>query len=139
MTQLQHVWEDTDIFGGTILKMPLTWVSVMIALKTSYGEPGIFLCSRQHCLWLFTAAQIIWTKVNQKILPKESWKLLKPLWRIFKNNYHYYWYVTKGQGILFSFRLKSMKQTTYWKQNSWTSRKHILWIKMMTGSRAIWH
>ena len=43
MNWLQQVWEDTNIFGGTILKILLTWGSVVIALKMSYGEHGIFL------------------------------------------------------------------------------------------------
>ena len=82
VTRLQQVLEDTNIFWGTIVKMLLTWLSVMILLKMSYGENMIFLCHTQHCLRLYTAAQIMWAKVNQKILPLESWKLLKPLWRI---------------------------------------------------------
>ena len=34
---------------------------------------------------------------------------------------------------------KSMKQTRYWKRNARTSRKHILWIRMTTGRKAIWY
>ena len=43
VTRLQQVWEDTEIFGRTILKMFLTWVSVVIALIMSYGEWNISL------------------------------------------------------------------------------------------------
>ena len=34
-----------NIFRGTILRMDLFWVSMVITFKTSYGEHGIFLLS----------------------------------------------------------------------------------------------
>ena len=35
VSRLRQVWEDTDIFGRTILKVLLTWLSVVIVLWTA--------------------------------------------------------------------------------------------------------
>ena len=60
-----HVWLN-------YFRDALNSVSMVIALKTSYGERGIFLFHAQLHLRLYTAAQIIWKNINQKILQLQS-------------------------------------------------------------------
>ena len=122
----------------TFLKILLTWESVLIVSKMSYGERRTFVWNTQHCLWLCTVVQIMWTKDNQKTLPLESWKLLKPLWRIIQKLPSLLACYQGARRTLFSAQ-KLMKQTRYWKRKAKTSRKHTLLIRMTTESGAIWY
>ena len=49
----------------------------MILSVSLYKAQTMFLCLRQYCFWSYTAMEIMWTKINQKIC---SWNH-KPIHR----------------------------------------------------------